>query len=61
MISSGIAEIRPKAVVFIATEILAESSSDFSAGLAWATAAIGLYALADYGRLAVRHADTSPD
>jgi cardiolipin synthase len=29
--------------------------------LAWATAAIGLYALADYGRLAVRHADTSPD
>lgn len=29
--------------------------------LAWATAAIGLYALADYGRLAVRHADASPD
>lgn len=25
--------------------------------LAWATAAIGLYALADYGRLAVRHVD----
>jgi len=29
--------------------------------LAWATAAIGLYALADYGRLAVRHADAPPD
>lgn len=29
--------------------------------LAWATAAIGLYALADYGRLAVRHADIPPE
>ena len=29
--------------------------------LAWATAAIGLYALADYGRLAVRHADATSE
>ena len=36
--SIGIAAIRPKAVVFIATEILAESRSAFSAGLALATA-----------------------
>src|SRR5690606_23321022 len=36
--SSGIATIRPKAVVFIATEIDAESRSAFSAGLALETA-----------------------
>jgi hypothetical protein len=36
--SNGIAAISPKAVVFIATEMLAESRSAFSAGLAFATA-----------------------
>jgi hypothetical protein len=36
--SSGIATIRPKAVVFIATEMLADRRSAFSAGFALATA-----------------------
>ena len=36
--SSGIATIRPNAVVFIATEILADNRSAFSAGFADATA-----------------------
>src|SRR3972149_6494962 len=35
---SGIADISPKAVVFMATEILAESRSAFSAGFALETA-----------------------
>jgi hypothetical protein len=35
---SGMATISPKAVVFIATEMLADSRSAFSAGLALATA-----------------------
>ncbi len=38
VISSGIATISPKAVVFMATEMLAESRSAFSAGFALATA-----------------------
>ena len=36
--SSGIATMSPNAVVFIATEILADSKSAFSAGFAFATA-----------------------
>ena len=36
--NNGIATIKPKAVVFIATEILADSRSAFSAGFAFATA-----------------------
>ncbi len=36
--SSGMATIRPNAVVFIATEMLADSRSAFSAGFALATA-----------------------
>src|SRR5690606_20632636 len=38
-ISSGIAAIRPKAVVFMAMEIDCDNSADFSAGSALATAA----------------------
>ena len=36
--NNGIATISPNAVVFMATEMLDDSSSAFSAGLAWATA-----------------------